>query len=545
MNMREALTAWTKWIDAGRPTGKDLRKMLFRTLTNSKSKVSNAMNALEDRPLWPALSKNRSFKSPSFDKNLQGWLDYATNDCWMGLFGGVSETALSNPTSYHPLSVAIRAAADELTKEGMGDWKTAEAQAAIWTFTKVFQETGETDPAIVRQMSQDFVDIMAHDSEVQDLLAQLGVKHEQLAARLEAIGEKPEITGRTTPTSSDSIKRLGERLKKAGRAAPERLAGTSFVPGDFEEVPSLENVTVSKLGPQDQIVKTVDLNSAVNRANNPLSRQTPVPRPSKGLQYPANLTTEEAQDLQRLVQQMKERGASEKERQSFVDDWAKNARPKPVVPGMRSITADVMDHVFGGEKKPPMTPEQHAAAKNAAATPETKFRHAVHEVGHIIGAMGEGFPDHGGIKVGYQPVPDYLKEYANQLGTDIMGGAARIPMFPNTPQGRRAYVRTLMAGGVAEVMMTGTPTPGDYGDIQIAAKFLKGLGMSDEAIDEELFQARAYLVKSFGPKVRDIMQHAAQEVADHHYGSDVLPSVLDHYLMGKRYEDVMPQSPKR
>lgn len=236
MNLKETLNAWREYVDEGRPTGKKLEKLLRDNLSLPDAKVPNAMKSLAGEELWPDLSKSNAFKVPSFSKNLKEWLKPVTNDGWMALFGGMNAKELQRPTSYHPLSVMTRAAAEEL------GWEPAEAQAAIWAFTKAFTEHGETDPGVIRQYSEDFADIMAHDPEVRDMLQQLGVSHENLDAKLKAIGEKPEITGRTTPSTEDSVRKLGERIKAVGRDLPAPKdqrslkfdEDTSFKPDDFD-----------------------------------------------------------------------------------------------------------------------------------------------------------------------------------------------------------------------------------------------------------------------------------------------------------------------
>lgn len=215
MNLKETLNAWREYVNEGRPEGKKLEKLLRDNLTLPDAKVPNAMKSLAGEELWPDLSKNSNFKVPSFSKNLKEWLSPVTNDGWMALFGGMKASVLQRPTGYHPLSVMTRAAAEEL------GWEPAEAQAAIWAFTKAFTEHGETDPGVIRQYSEDFADIMAHDPEVRSMLKDLGVSHENLDEKLRAIGEKPEVTGRTTPTTEDSVRKLGERVKAAGRDLPK------------------------------------------------------------------------------------------------------------------------------------------------------------------------------------------------------------------------------------------------------------------------------------------------------------------------------------
>jgi Protein of unknown function (DUF3293) len=255
MNLKEALNAWTKYVDEGRPTGKPLEKLLKEELTLPGAKVPNAMKALAGEPLWPDLSKNNSFKVPSFAKNLQGYLNHVTNDGWQGLFGGLDAKELSKPTSYHPLSVVTRAAADAL------GWDPAEAQAAIWAFTKTFTEKGETDPKIIRRYSEDFADIMAHDPEVRQQLAQLGVDHDKLDAKLRAIGKKPEITPGASSSTENSIRKLANRIETArGKGTipppkseyldygePDEEEDTSFNPEQFRTQTS-ERINAKKKG---------------------------------------------------------------------------------------------------------------------------------------------------------------------------------------------------------------------------------------------------------------------------------------------------------
>jgi hypothetical protein len=234
MNLREALGAWKQYVDAGRPEGEELKTLLKDNLTASGGKVPNAMKALAGEDTWPDLTKNKNFKVPSFEKNLKGWLNYVTNDGWMALFGGMDPRQISDAHSYHPLSVATRAAADAL------GWEPAEAQAAIWSFTQALTERGEELPAEIRKQSQDFADILAHDELVRGLLEDLGVNHEQLDKKLKAIGEKPPVSGRTTGTTPRSIGKLKERIEEArgkGAIPPPKSAQANL---GFRESPAHE-----------------------------------------------------------------------------------------------------------------------------------------------------------------------------------------------------------------------------------------------------------------------------------------------------------------
>ena len=235
MNLRETLRTWKEYVDAGRPTGDALKTLLDKNLTPAASKTPNAIKALTGQEMWPDITKNKNFKVPSFARNLRGWLDSVTNDGWMSLFAGLDPREISSAHSYHPLSIATRAAADEL------GWEPAEAQAAIWSFTQALTERGEELPEEVRKHSEDFVDLLAHDPQVRSLLADLGVTHANLDAKLRAIGEKPEVSSRTSPTTGRSIERLKERIEKArgrGTIPPPKSAQGTF---EFREAPAQGN----------------------------------------------------------------------------------------------------------------------------------------------------------------------------------------------------------------------------------------------------------------------------------------------------------------
>jgi hypothetical protein len=276
MNLREAIGFWKEWHDAGRPElsiekwkqfsdaadeawkedgsprARGMAKgasmhwdyapkgdewkaenLLLKNLTLPEIKVPNIIKALNGEQMWPDLTKNEAFKAPSFAENLRKWIDgkstgtkHVTNDSWMGLFGDIDKRALSRPENYHPLSVAARAAAQEL------GWEPEEAQAAIWSFTQALTEKGVEDPELVRYYSEDFKDLLANDVEVRDKLKEMGVSLDQLDSKLEAVGEKPEVSGRSTPTTAHSVRELKSRIETArGKGAipePKSVQGNLF-----------------------------------------------------------------------------------------------------------------------------------------------------------------------------------------------------------------------------------------------------------------------------------------------------------------------------
>ena len=214
-NLAEALHAWSNWVADGRPEGKAMEKSLRDSITSApNTKVPNAMKALRGEEMWPDLSKNRNFKVPSFGKNLNGYLNFATNDGWQALFGGLNEKQVTNPSSYHPLSVMTRAAADAL------GWEPAEAQSAIWSFTQALKEKGVVDPHYIREYSEDFADIMAHNETIRGQLKDLGVDLDKLDSKLSTIEEKPPVTPGASRTTEHSARQLENRIEAArGRGA--------------------------------------------------------------------------------------------------------------------------------------------------------------------------------------------------------------------------------------------------------------------------------------------------------------------------------------
>jgi hypothetical protein len=216
MNIREALGAWKEYVDAGRPEGEALKKLLYDNFTNKGGKTPNAMKALAGEPMWPDLTKNSAFKVPSFRDNLMGVANRVTNDGWMGLFSGIDADKLSDPENYHPISVLTREAAKQL------NWEPREAQAAIWSFIKTFKEKGgEVSPENIRHLSEDMADIVRFDPDTRNILKELKVNLDQLDKRIaDNTGEKPEITIRPSFSSTNSARQLSARIKAARGEAP-------------------------------------------------------------------------------------------------------------------------------------------------------------------------------------------------------------------------------------------------------------------------------------------------------------------------------------
>jgi predicted GNAT family acetyltransferase len=337
-NLRETLSFWKEWVDAGRPDlsldkwkkfgdiadaawkedgsprvgGREkgasmhwdyapkgdewnTENLLLRNLTLPETKVPNMIKAINGEPMWPDLTKNAAFKVPSFRENLIKWLGgkssgtkHVTNDSWQGLWGDVKKKDLTNPESYHPLSVITRAAAKEL------GWEPEEAQAAIWSFTQCLTEKGSEDPEVVRHYSEDYADLVGKDGddEVRSLLEKLGVNHGDLDKRLARLEQKPEIdknTSRGTPTTADSVRQLRSRIETArGKGAipePKSIQGSLFRENPAFEHKSNPGAGHTRTGPTElELIKAeeqakADKLKAEGELNSPLkklgSKETP------------------------------------------------------------------------------------------------------------------------------------------------------------------------------------------------------------------------------------------------------------------------------
>jgi len=76
-------------------------------------------------------------------------------------------------------------------RSGSSGREPAEAQAAIWAFTKAFTEHGETDPEMIKQYSEDFADLIGHDPDIQAQLKELGINQETLDEHIAKSSQNP------------------------------------------------------------------------------------------------------------------------------------------------------------------------------------------------------------------------------------------------------------------------------------------------------------------------------------------------------------------
>lgn len=273
LNLREALSTWKKWVDGDKrlkmdPRSTDpakLQKFLDRELTMSRGKTGNAMKALLGEDMYPSIEKSKFFKVPNFSRNLNGLMNAVTNDSWMGLFSGISEREMPDPQHYHPISVMTRAAAKKL------GWNNAEAQAAIWVFTRTLAEQsgwksgakrlvprevlGQLTDEHLKQWADDFADIMRNDGEARSLMKKLGVKLDVLDQKLDALGH-PEVSAGLGNTPKDSLVGVADRIERARAARDAAEAkpveaevpddGTGFDPTQLEGEPQRERRTLPR-----------------------------------------------------------------------------------------------------------------------------------------------------------------------------------------------------------------------------------------------------------------------------------------------------------
>lgn len=249
LNLRDALGFWRNWVDAGRPVDERQVSEIFRRsgLPDMPSKMPNLLTALKSEELLPA-TRNEYFKVGNFAADLRGVLEHVALDQWMGIFFGLKDNPSTVPV-YHALAVLVRQAAREM------DMKPADAQAAIWAFTRTLGEISgwsnpkggryyrptsmlpELTPERIAEYSEDFADIMRSDREVREKLHVLGVNLNELDQRLERITPKPP-SGAGEPSLAvlrPAARRIGkaqqrlERFKQAGGYTQwVRSAATDF-----------------------------------------------------------------------------------------------------------------------------------------------------------------------------------------------------------------------------------------------------------------------------------------------------------------------------
>lgn len=272
-NLRMAARTWAAWNDAGRPADPDvLREMLFRipgaTLPARVPNVVNVLSSPDDR-VWLSGEKVDSFAA-----NLVGEYDRVTNDTWQAQFFGIEAGGLKG-ARYLALSAATRRAAAKL------GWSPAEAQAAIWTFTRTLKglmrkpKPGEPDYSpqasartpkqalsilsddMMRATQDSFADLLLNDKEVAyeltrsgiDVAGQLATGQRGPAARLEA----GTLEGGLQSADPRILSRIAERL--AGFGAPvleqrdgeDTLGTVEFIEDGRAIIRAFEGADVSTL----------------------------------------------------------------------------------------------------------------------------------------------------------------------------------------------------------------------------------------------------------------------------------------------------------
>lgn len=152
-NAINALTTWTNWTKAGRPTDeKSIRRILGQSVMGGKGEasvlpswVNNTVTALSEPD---ALDIQLSGpKVDSFMKNLQGKVNEVTNDAWMANFANVDQTlfrktgpAPGKGAGYIAMNAVVRKAADVATKMTGETWTPAEIQETVWSWAKTLYE---------------------------------------------------------------------------------------------------------------------------------------------------------------------------------------------------------------------------------------------------------------------------------------------------------------------------------------------------------------------------------------------------------------------
>jgi hypothetical protein len=161
-NLMNALKTWNEWVGKGRPTDRDTIENIVANniMADEKKGEKPALGAWTGNS-WRALSaenpqeiKLSGPKVNSFAQNLRNNLNEVTNDRWMKYyaygvrnlpFGRRIQGGMEIPGfDYLAMNAHIREVADYLTKTTGEKWTPAEAQAAIWSYSKTIAEVAES-----------------------------------------------------------------------------------------------------------------------------------------------------------------------------------------------------------------------------------------------------------------------------------------------------------------------------------------------------------------------------------------------------------------
>ena len=214
-NLRMSLSTWAEWVNAGRPSSDAELLAVYKKVGGASlgARVGNANRALRGE----ALINLSGFKVESFRKNLLGDLSASTNDTWMALFGGVSQSIFGTKSGYLGFTAKVRRVAKKL------GWEPAEVQETVWSFFKTLYEKqtegkragdlieGITDKEV--SSTPEFYEYLINDDRTKAKLKQLGID-------ISGLKDLGRLGGRGSSADTPA----GDRLGSSDRAAVRRIA---------------------------------------------------------------------------------------------------------------------------------------------------------------------------------------------------------------------------------------------------------------------------------------------------------------------------------
>lgn len=260
-NLKNALSIWTNWDAAGRPTDKDsIIAIMGSSVEGDKGVdsvlgawINNSVSALTEPEDQLLLS---GAKVDSFMRNIMGDSDAVTADTWMANYfgteqakfsGGKKESWPGNPgqtKSYMAVSAITRKAAKLLSKRRGETWTPAEIQETVWSYVKVITEmrrngdkrsivkiieSGDVSDEVIRG-AEDFATMLG-DPDIKTIIKDTdygrraeGVTSSSGGAFGPQSGNEPASSGTSAARAraAKNLRRTGRRLEQGEQARKEK-----------------------------------------------------------------------------------------------------------------------------------------------------------------------------------------------------------------------------------------------------------------------------------------------------------------------------------
>lgn len=266
-NVENAVTLWTNWMEAGRPTRKSSILKIARQSVSGQGLAESVLDSWENNVLR-ALQSEDPFrivlsgpKVQSFTRNLLGYMQEVTNDSWMAMFAEVEQRLFRGASraglrvknaNYAAMNAKIRRVAEALTqqdRERTGDqtivWTPAEVQETIWAWTRtLYQLAGKEKRTAVQLIQEGAItdEVIVANA---DSIASLLVTKPTIRAILEAGGYRAEIAALARSVEAAPARAVGsDRGRAAGGGEAAGGAGPSAI--DLRNAARLDRVRVRR-----------------------------------------------------------------------------------------------------------------------------------------------------------------------------------------------------------------------------------------------------------------------------------------------------------